>query len=122
MPLSHVIVNFPFAGIHGNVDDYNFFKFEPIHNPCLGIGRLLKECLWILLRDGAKKTSMLQSTCGISKSFKAVKSAVHSVLNRFLAYTQQRSMGPGLQKNFKGPGKKGQLNGLFTETGLKRLI
>lgn len=57
--LSPFIVDFSFAGMHGSVDIYEWFKFEPMHNLSLGIRRMLKECLWNLLSDETRKTSML---------------------------------------------------------------
>lgn len=80
---------------------YSIFEdsYRLQHCHCLGnvgVGRMLKKCVVVMLGDKEKATSALRSSNGNERPFRSIKTTVLSTLSLFLKFCADSSPGYGL--------------------------
>lgn len=116
-----VLSKFSFLKIHPSVDIYAKFRFVPM--PCLSLGvcRMWKECVVLMLRDDSRLNSV-RCVSGNVRPLKYINRTVLSILNTFLKRCLKRSPGYSLKENFSKSGSRQRLTRLFNEGGLHGML
>lgn len=95
-----VLSKFRIVENHPSVDMYVILPFEPIHCISLGLGKMSKECIILMLDDKSRLSSAIRCANGKMRPFKYIQRAVLSTLNTFLERRSMRSSVYGLKVDF----------------------
>ena len=103
------------------LDPYNIFSFEPLHNLHLGISKLIKQCIVHRL-SSPDLTTTTASRSGTPRTFKKVKKSILVGSNSILSAIERDYYITGLHVDFSKGEKGTNLNGLFTEDGIRGML
>lgn len=84
LPLLPVLSKFPFVGIQPSVNIYAMIQFEPMNGLSFGVGKMLKECIVLMLGSETITCFSVGYTNGNMRLFRSLKQTFLSTLNTFV--------------------------------------
>ena len=102
-------------------DMYNIFTVEPLHLLHLGISKRLKECIFVYISALSNDESVFKEPSG-NGIIRGAKTALLRGCNSILRAFEADFRVSNLHVDFSSSQKSAQLNGFFTNTGVKGML
>lgn len=115
------LLDWPFSFIPG-LAIYTILRFDLMHLGPLGFLKHILEAAWKLLRSDSLVSPYLRDSKGKPKTFASNRTRVLREANEYLTLTDLKSPAIGFRVDFARGKKRGDLDGLFTESGVATML
>ena len=117
-----VLYQFPFVRSSPDLELFQIYLFEPLHNLSLGVSKMLKQACFERMSATNLQSSVMKDANGEPKAFSSIRAVVLSAANEIMSKMKQEQPIRGLNIDYSKGEVSCNYNGFFTKDGIVGML